>query len=129
MSILLSPFFLAGLGLIGKLISLLIWALIFFIITKALSKNLTYKQVYQLSFFGSSLPIVISSFQNLIKLPLPAFAQGGTVVPLIVMLVKVYYQLPNIVFFLIMIYVIVKFEKTSTVIPPQSIGNTPSFES
>lgn len=120
-----SPFLLAGFGLIGKLIGHLIWALLFFVIAKALSKNLTYKGVYLLSFFGVSLPIVISTLQNLINLPLPAFAQGGTIVPLIVMLIKVYQQLPNIVFFLIMIYIIVKFEKTqintSTISNPQTV--------
>jgi len=92
-SLIIGPFFLAGFGLIGKMISLLLWSILFFIIAKVMSKNLSYKEIYKISFFGSSLPVVLSTLLNFVSFPASYF-----------------YQIPNIIFLIIMVYVLVKFE-------------------
>lgn len=100
--LIIDPFILAGLGLVGKMISMAFWSIIFFIIAKLMSKNLTYKQIYKLSFFGNTLPIVISSILGLVPLSTGIFG-----------------YIPNIVFLIVMVYVLKKFQDKQTA---QTIG-------
>lgn len=100
-SFIIGPFIGAGFALTGKLIYVLIMALIFLIIAKVLKKDLTYKKIYVLSLFGLTLPVIVETIQSY----LPRWPNGF------------YNNLPNLVFFAFMIIVMVKYQNQTSVQP------------
>jgi len=65
------PLFVAVFGLIGRLILLVFYSLLLFIMAKLLKKSLIYKNVYQMSMHGLTISILISTFLALINFSIP----------------------------------------------------------
>ena len=65
------PLFLAVLGLVGRLIILVLYSLLLFIFAKILKRNLTYKNIYQMSMHGLTLSVLVSTFLALINFNIP----------------------------------------------------------
>lgn len=65
------PLFIAGLGLLGRSIMLVLYSLLLFIFAKILRRGLTYKNIYQMSMHGLTISIVISTFLTLLNYNLP----------------------------------------------------------
>ena len=105
------PFIGAAFLLIGKLILVLIIAFLLFIVSRVLKKNLTYSQMYKMSLFGLTLPILIetlnyhttSLYDTILHYIIPpsAFAY----------VVGFLRALPNPVFLVFMIYVILRYQE------------------
>lgn len=65
------PLFVAVLGLVGRLIMLVFSSLLLFIFAKILKRGLTYKNIYQMSMHGLTLPVLISTFLMLTNFRFP----------------------------------------------------------
>jgi len=65
------PLFTAGLALGGKLVMLLFYSLVLFILAKMLKRSLTYKNVYQMSMHGLTVSVLLSTFLALVNYNIP----------------------------------------------------------
>lgn len=82
------PLFTAGLGLSGRLIMLLFYSLLLFILAKILKRSLTYKNVYQMSMHGLTISVLISTFLMLINHNIPYLSLLAFLVWMIVVVTK-----------------------------------------
>lgn len=82
------PLFTAGLALGGRLMMLLFYSLLLFILAKILKRSLTYKNVYQMSMHGLTISVLISTFLMLINYNIPYVSLLGFLIWMIVVEVK-----------------------------------------
>lgn len=82
------PLFTAGLGLSGRLIMLLFYSLLLFILAKILKRSLTYKNVYQMSMHGLTISVLISMFLMLINYNIPYVSLFAFLIWMIVVVAK-----------------------------------------
>jgi len=82
------PLFTAGLGLSGRLVMLLFYSLLLFILAKILKRSLTYKNVYQMSMHGLTISVLISTFLMLINYNIPYVSLFAFLIWMIVVVAK-----------------------------------------
>lgn len=129
-----SPLMGAPFMIFGWLIYVLFAAVLFFIIAKILKKELTYKKVYTLSLYGLTLPIILETFKNLIPRWYPIMGQGTTG-QIWSWTIQICNGLPKLLYFILMILVVIKFNNQTgesspsspqSTVPPPSQPVTPS---
>lgn len=108
------PFIAGTFLLIGKLILVLVIALLLLIISKVLKKNLTYPQIYKMSLFGLTLPILIETLNSHITFLYDAVFQHVIPSYLFGHIVNFLRMLPNPVFLILMICVVLRYKENNS---------------
>lgn len=78
MSLLIWPFISAAFSLLGQLVYLLIFSLIFFVLVKLLKKDLKFKKLYQLAMHASTLPVLLGTVISILGIHMP-FLLGSAI--------------------------------------------------
>jgi len=80
------PVIAAGFSLLAELIYLLVFSLVFFLITKLMKKDIEYKKLYQMAMHAATLPILLSFIVSSVGIHMP-FLLGSAILAVFMILV------------------------------------------
>jgi len=104
--------FIAGIFLlIGKLILVFVVALLLLVVSKVLKKDLTYLQIYKMSLFGLTLPILIETLNSHLTFLYDSVFQYAISPSSFVYVVNFLRMVPNPVFLIFMICVVLRYKE------------------
>ena len=104
--------FVAGIFLlVGKLVLVLVVALLLLVVSKILKKDLTYLQIYKMSLYGLTLPILIETLNSYLTSLYDTVFRYVFSPSLFAYMVDFLRSLPNPVFLIFMIYVVLRYKQ------------------